>query len=496
MGYDKSWYGWEFGALTASGTRQHYILGKTLAKKYPNIFKGAYNPFNVYVLSDFTYRCVQSASAQLDGLFEGKGLFLRPNFDPQVAVPPFIDPLVQGTVASISEASALPANRVPTIVNVVDSTNAAIFQRTRGAACPNGGIWERQNTFDKKTKEAWGIFKPTIDKVNANLLPNQQLRGNVDVAIFGDAMLVNLYDNRTLLGGLNDPDLLANFTSAFSWFVFHVEYGQQIQRQLSGYHTIQAMLDQLIAFRQGIKYHQVAMFSGHDYNLYAVLAAFGIVTEECLMENFLSYAANKTTPHPHCVFPHFAANIILELYNQTANPQVKFLYNNMAIPICDGKETCGYEEFLFVARNAIGNNTLASFQEKCGVVNSAGNTNKPAISSEELSAQNQESAAEQLITQDTHLDEEKKINDKTPKATKVISQNTPLKIEVIALIVMTLLCIALLAKIVSNKRAYHVLEEEVKEKRSEVKFHEVVGDVPVLDRQESDAQALCINIKA
>ena len=77
--------------------------------------------------------------------------------------------------------------------------------------------------------------------MNAHLAPNQQLRGNADVAIFGDAILVNIYDNKTLPGNITDPDLRKTFTAAFSWFVFHVEYGQQIQRQLNAYHTIQAM---------------------------------------------------------------------------------------------------------------------------------------------------------------------------------------------------------------------------------------------------------------
>jgi len=43
-GYDKSWPNYEFGALTESGTRQHFVLGKTLTKKYPNISNRAY-PF-------------------------------------------------------------------------------------------------------------------------------------------------------------------------------------------------------------------------------------------------------------------------------------------------------------------------------------------------------------------------------------------------------------------------------------------------------------------
>jgi len=452
-GYDKTWHSHEYGALTAAGTRQHYILGKALAKKYPKFFSKSYNPHQIYVLSDTSVRCVQSAQAHLDGIFEGKGLSLRNDFAPEVAVPPFVDPAVRETVASISHSSALSNTRVPAVVNIVDGSNSAVFQRNRGAFCPNAHKWESENAWDHKTKEAWHVtFKPTLDTVNSYLAPNHTLKGNVDVAIFGDAMLVNLYDNRTLLGGLNDSDLLANFTSAFSWFVFHIEYGQLIQRQLSAYHTVEAMLDQLVAFRQGVKYHQVAMFSGHDYNLYALLAAFGVVTEECLMENFLSYVANKTTPHPHCVFPHFAANIILEFYNHTN--QVKFLYNNMVIPICGTQETCDYEEFLMVARNATGNNTFASFQEKCGIdLNGVPHY----LSQEELLTQNQQAESEQLIVATSD----------TVKQKVIISHSYNYWL-VITLFLTIVLCLILTAKLISNKRAYAVLYEEAKEKEKAI----------------------------
>jgi len=211
------------------------------------------------------------------------------------------------------------------------------------------------------------------------------------------------------------------------------------------------------------------MFSGHDYNLYALLAAFEIVTEDCLMENFLSYAANKTTPHPHCVFPHFAANIILEFENHTQNPQVKFLYNNMVIPICGGgDETCDYEKFLRVARGVTVNNTLTSFKEKCGVNMTeamAGN------SQEELLAQNQKFAGEQLITSE-EAEEEDVIE------VVVMYSSSSLRI---ALTGMSLLCIILFARLISRQRDYSILEEEVRGKEAkerEVLETEVIGISP------------------
>jgi len=76
-----------------------------------------------------------------------------------MAVPPFIDPEVQEALSLISESSALPASRVPTVVNVVDGTNTAIFQRNSGPFCPNGGKWERQNVWDHKTKKSLEYFQ-------------------------------------------------------------------------------------------------------------------------------------------------------------------------------------------------------------------------------------------------------------------------------------------------------------------------------------------------
>jgi len=126
------------------------------------------------------------------------------------------------------------------------------------------------------------------------------------------------------------------------------------------------MIKQLTAFREGKNFSKVALFSGHDSNLYAILAAFGVLTEDCLLENFRSYTANKTLTNPNCYFPFFASNLIIELYNTTVSPTVRFYYNNALISLCNGKPECTLDEFITFARKATGNINLIGFLLKCG----------------------------------------------------------------------------------------------------------------------------------
>src|SRR5437868_5859497 len=77
--YDPTWPEAEFGQLLPAGMRQHYVLGQELLKTYPNILSQPFNWENVFVLSDLSNRTIQSASAQLYGIYQGRGPSLGAN---------------------------------------------------------------------------------------------------------------------------------------------------------------------------------------------------------------------------------------------------------------------------------------------------------------------------------------------------------------------------------------------------------------------------------
>jgi len=376
-GYDSSWPWGLWGALTPAGKRQQYVLGKFNSEKYPHLLGSDANHSEIYMLSDVTKRCIESAQIQLAGMYGGNVPSLKNTHPVETAIPPFEGSEILKVASSVEQ---LPMNLnapSPVDVKVVNETQKRLFKRTHGEQCPNGGKWERENMFGAEAKKAWAIFKPTFDAVNKHFPANRQLKSGFGVGIFGDAMLVNVFDHKRNLSsfGINDAQLGSNFTYAYSWFVFYKEYGQKVQKQLAAYHIIDEMLQQLEAFRKGEENHKkAALYSAHDYNIYAILAAFGVITEECIMTNFLSSIANETLPYPNCHFPWFASNLMIELYNQTDNSSnvtsayVKMLYNEAPLALCDGKEVCEYSEFVKLAREATGYNTEQSYKEKCGII--------------------------------------------------------------------------------------------------------------------------------
>jgi len=370
-GYDSTWSYDDWGMLTATGMRQEFLMGQVLAKKYSNIFGPAYDPFYILFLSDYTYRCIESLVAVADGVYYGNGPKLRTNQNQYVTVPPFNDPSISDIVNSIGGTSAVPGQRAPVIVDTVDSSSYKIFERFLSSSlCPMAETWVDQNNDDARTAAAWNIFKPTIDKVNKYLSSSNKLTTPYAVTIYGDFLLVNLADNRAIPGGLTDPTIINGFISAYSWFVFYQEYGQLVQRQVAAYYAVKEVLTQLNYYMTDSYYlYNAALYGAHDYNIYAILAAFGIVTDDCLMSNFYSYQSTGTYLYPACVFPTFASNLIFELYTENqVTPYVRVLYNNIWIKLCqNNSRDCNYDEFVTFANNAIGNMSSTTFKSKCAV---------------------------------------------------------------------------------------------------------------------------------
>lgn len=266
------------------------------------------------------------------------------------------------------DVSAVPGQRAPAIVDTVDSSSYKIFERFLSSSlCAKSGTWCDQNNADSRTAAAWTIFKPVIDQVNSYLPSSQKMSSPYGVTIYGDFLLVDLADNRPIPGGLSDPAVIAQFISAYSWFVFYQEYGQLVQRQVAAYYPVNEILTQLNYYVTGSYYlYKAAFYGAHDYNIYAILAAFGVVTDECLMTNFYSYASTKTYIYPACQFPTFASNLIFELYTTNlVTPYVKMLYNGIWIPLCNGGD-CSYNDFVTFANNAIGNMSSSTFKSVCG----------------------------------------------------------------------------------------------------------------------------------
>jgi len=361
--YDSTWSTSEWNDLTAAGARQQFILGKAMQKKYSNIFNTTYDPDNIYMLANYLYLAIQSGAAHLQGLFHGIGPTFRSNQSTSKAIPPFSNYDVQSLVNALSATDAIPDRIEPAVLDVIDSSNYVIFERMYGSSlCSNGATWAAANMNNSNYTAAYAIFKPTIDKANTYL--KTKMSSGANVITFVDTVLVDQYDNRTYPGSM-PASLVPNLTWAYTWFVYHQEYSQLVQRQVSAYYPITEILKQLNYFKTGSSYAYTAcLYSGHSYNMMSLLAAFNIINEDCIMANFNAQVAGKTLPYPTCTLPVFASNFVVEFYN-TTSPTVQVKYNNQAISLCSGSTVCTYSQFVTVANNAIGNLTSSTFKTKC-----------------------------------------------------------------------------------------------------------------------------------
>ena len=367
IGFDKSWEKSQKGKLTPAGMKQHYELGKSLFNDYPHLFDASQGTDGLYILANAHSRCVQSAFFQRAGLYSKTLTSLYKESSPKVLS--FQDFFAkQASFLEIEDHFKTSEDLEWPQIQEVDESNAKIFQR--GSLCPNGWKWEKENHNDTKALEAWTIFKDTIESVRENLPSTIRFKNSFDLNIIADAMMVNIYHNKSLLPlGVINEEVARNMTFAYSWFVFHNQYGRKVQRQLAAYPIVDEILGHLEAFRRGDKNHKrAALYSGHDYNIFAILGAFGVISEDCIMANFQSTIANETLPYPNCYFPYFASNLVFEFYNQTGGGEayVRLLYNNNSVTLCGEQDFCPYEDFVIFARDSIGNLTPETYETACG----------------------------------------------------------------------------------------------------------------------------------
>jgi len=356
-----------YGDLTPAGMRQHYLLGSSLVKEYPNILGVPYNKSFVYAVSDDDCdRCVQSALSQFYAIYLGQGPGLGKDYPTYRAVPLYNSTWINKTIATMDNSQALQYGHTAINIPVVDGSNTLIFNSDDSAFCPNNALWRSQNLNDAKSLAAWTLFGPTINNLNKY--------GNIstplDLMLFGDTYFCDLYLNKSLPGGMPyNADLQLNLTYAFSYFMAHYWEGQKIQRETTGWGMIQGIINYTNNFAKGHTKTNFVLYSGHDDNLHAVLSALGIVTDDCILANFQSWWSLKKILYPNCHFPYFASTIKVELYN-TSSPYVKFYYENELIPLCNNQPQCSLADFTKLLQNAIGNRNYAQWAQACGATTS------------------------------------------------------------------------------------------------------------------------------
>jgi len=87
------------------------------------------------------------------------------------------------------------------------------------------------------------------------------------------------------------------------------------------------------------------MYSAHDTTMGSVLTGLNFTSTQCIIDKYLG----KNITEKVCIdaYPHFASNIIFELWKRSDNSTyIKVKYNGNDMPICNkDNNICEYAEF-------------------------------------------------------------------------------------------------------------------------------------------------------
>lgn len=365
----KAWDGL-YGELTNAGMRMHYLLGQSVAKDYPELL-GTYDPSQISVYSTDVNRTIMSAYSHLYGMFNpGVNYTLTP-FQNGTALPPGLEN--QDLSEFIKDGFALPNGIRPIPVHIVARFRDYFLSPETG--CTNFNNISQGTLNSTRFQE----FK-TIMNSTTKLIEDYSKQFNVPLSdiwsyqSLADVLIANWFENipfpvNITYGSKEWHDLM--FYN--NWVVSYMYTGQNETLKISAVNLFDRMFTQLRGKLNGTFDKKFALHSAHDTTLMPMLATLGLVTTDCLRDVYLG-----KLPEHECAFPEYSANIITELYNDTAKPYVKFRYNGNYKNICNTTDfTCDLDVYEQLVRDRLQNYTTADYIKDCGISSQVDPTPQP-----------------------------------------------------------------------------------------------------------------------
>jgi len=341
---------------------EHYNLGKAFAAKYPHLVSSGYDSNEVYVVSSSSTRCIESSMVHVSSVFRGLTSTLGSSSPAGLQ-----DSLIAkyGPLLPASESSR--GNYVPVKVYVATTgTDNLIFKGNSAYGCPSIQTYLDENAASDDMKQGWSKFQAPVQQANAYLSGNQKITNLQVLTKAYDAFISDIYDSKTLPGGISDINLVESLGYGRDFYLYTSEQKQEAQRGLTAFNTLQGIMDQLYNFRQGNNAKKLVFMGGHDSNIYAMLSSFGVLNTDCILANYEAHQSGQTLSYPNCRFPEFTSNLIFEFYNDTSNPYVKVYSDDVIVPLCNGQNTCSYDDFMAFMRTASGSESRYAWDTKCG----------------------------------------------------------------------------------------------------------------------------------
>ena len=331
--------------LTPVGMRQHYILGKLLAERYPHIL-GTFDANKIYVRSTNFNRTLMSAAAQLQGIFEGMGPSLPDGSSPDLMIPPYANTtLVNEILANLSNTTAaLPNNLQLVTINTADLNNDELLYGGPGT-CPTSAQWFKDKPTDDQAQKVFDSLSTTTKALG---VLGQNMKQLDDYFQLGDMLVADHFSNKSLPPGIEFNSSVYNDTVfGFQWFTNYVYTGTGPELRVNCYLLVNTIIDWFDGVVNGTNHLEFIMLSSHDTTLLRLLGLYNITHPDCLAQNHQSMVKGTDLPFPNCIYPSYASQVILELYNSTTEePYVKVLYESEPMDICtNGQYKCTLKDF-------------------------------------------------------------------------------------------------------------------------------------------------------
>jgi len=319
-----------FGELTASGMRQHLLLGSELRARFTEdeqFLDPNYNATEIYVRSTDVDRTLQSAESQLLGLFPlTTGLSLPNPAVAKIAVPPMeVDGLTE--IQERMGLDALPAKYQPIPINTLPTDQDYMLT-------PWSGACDRLNELIDESKNS-PQAKAFFDKYLVPVLTKVQKVTGIDTSKFtsDDAVtMFHIFDDfscgiqngNPLPAGadeefLNDIYLMAEFY----FYYYYWQWDETVR--LGTTELWNTVIANFKAKTEGASSNKFTLFSAHDTTIAAIL--MGLKQEK--------------------YYPKFASNIFFNLHEREGNADtflgnesryyVTVTFNDQPLTL----ETCG-----------------------------------------------------------------------------------------------------------------------------------------------------------
>ncbi len=290
-------WGTDLSELTPIGMHQEFMLGSKLRKRYVEDFKfldSTYKANTIYTVASNTNRTILSAESLLMGLYP-------PGTGPEIA---------KDKPALPDRSQLIPVRSLPDSSYMIQ-TPYPVYLKILNKYVYNSKEWaDKQNELKGKFEEWSKILGNKIDSL-------------ADVLTIGDVLIVASQHNLPMPKGLSTEDT-KEILQTTSWGLAQ-QFKSETVSYLMGGELVNAIVRNLKDSVEKKAKYKLVYYSGHDITILPVMSLLGLPLEES---------------------PGYAANVILELYEDGSNYNVKVLYNGeyVKLPVMDGKDYCSIKD--------------------------------------------------------------------------------------------------------------------------------------------------------